>query len=93
MEDYLVFFFFFEGDIQNDEAGLDKIKVVTKAVMRSTNSSEPVAYQMTQFKEFNVVRQQAYDGEYYNIAFEVLPSRDRVDAAIRKYHPKKSSTV
>ncbi|EHE7804046.1 hypothetical protein ACOTXO_22275 [Enterobacter cloacae complex sp. CDL006] len=93
MEDYLVFGLGHEGDIKNDEAGLDKISVVTKAVMRSTNSNEPVVYPMTQFKEFNVVRQQAYDGEFYNIAFDVLPSRDRVDAAIRKYHPKKSSTV
>ncbi|WP_370976553.1 hypothetical protein [Enterobacter roggenkampii] len=93
MEDYLVFGLGHEGDIKSDEAGLEKISVVTKAVMLSTNSSEPLAYQMTEFKEFNVVRQQAFDGEFYNVAFDVLPSRDRVDAAIRKYHPKKSSTV
>ncbi|WPR78667.1 hypothetical protein [Klebsiella aerogenes] len=93
MEDYLVFGLGHEGDIKNDEVGLDKISVVTKAVMCSANSSKPVPYQITEFKKFNVVRQQAFDGEYYNIAFDVLPSRDRVDAAIRKYHPKKSSTV
>lgn len=50
MEDYLVFGLGHEGDIKNDEAGLDKISVVTKAVMRSTNSNEPVVYPMTQFE-------------------------------------------
>ncbi|EFH1543715.1 TPA: hypothetical protein KDV00_004002 [Escherichia coli] len=93
MEDYLVFGLGHEGDIKNDEAGLDKISVVTKSVVRSTNSNEPVVYQLTEFKEFNVVRHQAFDSEYYNIAFDVLPSRVRIDAAIRKYHPKKSSSA
>lgn len=93
MEDYLVFGLGHEGDISSDEPGLKKLKVVTKPVLLSTNSNEKIRYQMTEYKEFTVLRHKAFDGEFYNIAFDVLPSRDRVDAAVRRCHPRKSSTV
>lgn len=92
-DDYMIFGLGHEGNIKEDEPGLHQIDVVTAAHMLSTYSSEPVEYRKTEFKSFNVVRHEYKDGKYYNVAFDIMPSRERVELAIMKYAPRPASII
>ena len=92
-DDYLVFGLGHEGTLKTDEPGLKELSVVTAAVMLANTKDEPAEYQKLEFKNLTISRHQAKDGKWYNIAYDVLPTNERVNEAILRQSPRPSSTV
>lgn len=88
MQDYIIFFDGYDGDIRQFENDLKTVRVVDKPVIMSSNSDQRVQPRATQFHELNVAIYTAKNHKKYNVACQQEPSPEAIEQAIMMYRPQ-----
>ncbi len=88
MQDYMIFFPGYDGEVREREDNQDTIRVVTKPIVQSTNSDTRIMPEPTKWHELKVTLYRDEKGNSYNIAYQVAPHKDEIEKAIMMYRPK-----
>lgn len=88
MQDYLIFFDGYDGDVRQFDDNQKTVRVVDKPQIMSSYSDQRIQPKATQFHELTVSTYISKDLRKYNVAYQQEPARDAVEQAIMMYGPR-----
>lgn len=87
MQDYMIFFPSYDGEVREREDNLEIVKVVTKPIVQSTHSNTRIMPEPTKWHELQVMVYRDEKGNRYNVAYQSMPEADEIERAIMMHHP------
>jgi len=88
MQDYMIFFPGYDGEVRERDDDQVTIRVVTKPIIQSTNSDTRIMPEPSKWHELHVIAYRDEKGNRYNVAYQSMPDTEEIERAIMMHHPR-----